>query len=323
LGKLKVAFYWNASCGGCEEAVLDLGEDILKILEHVDIVFWPVAMDFKVSDLEKFADGEIGVSFINGGIRLSEQEYVSKLLRKKSKLVVAFGSCAHLGGIPGLANLWKRESIFGYYYSESQTVVNPEGVAPSTKTRVPEGEIELPEFYEVLRPLDQVVEVDYYVPGCPPPPNVVAKALETLVKGELPPKGTVLGASSRALCEECPLNETKPEKILLKEFKRVHEFVPDPKKCLLAQGLPCLGPVTRGGCGAQCIKANMPCTGCFGPLDEVEDFGARALSFLASILDYDTEEEILRALEKLVDPVGLLYLYSLPSSLLKDKIRRE
>ena len=64
MGKLKVAFYWNASCGGCEEAVLDLGEDILKILEHVDIVFWPVAMDFKVSDLEKFADGELSLIHI-------------------------------------------------------------------------------------------------------------------------------------------------------------------------------------------------------------------------------------------------------------------
>jgi len=323
VGKLKIAFYWNASCGGCEEAVLDIGEGILEVLEKAEIVFWPVALDFKLDDLKKFANGEIDVSFINGGIRLSEQEHVSKLLRKKSKLVVAFGSCAHLGGVPGLANLWKKKSIFDYYYREAPTVKNPRGVVPSTKTRVPEGEIDLPEFYEVLKPLGQVVKVDYYVPGCPPPPNVVAKALEVVVEGELPPRGSVLGASNRALCEECPLNETKPKELLLKEFKRVHEFVPDPEKCLLAQGLPCLGPVTRGGCGAQCIRANMPCTGCFGPLDNVEDFGARAISFLASILDYDTEEEILKALEKIVDPVGLFYLYSLPSSLVRDRIRRK
>ncbi len=104
LAKPKIAFYWCASCGGCEEAIVDLAENILKVVEAVEFVLWPVAMDFKIKDVEALKDGEIAVSFINGGIRTGEQEHIAKLLRKKSGLVVAYGACAHLGGIPGLAN---------------------------------------------------------------------------------------------------------------------------------------------------------------------------------------------------------------------------
>ncbi len=67
MDKPKVALYWCASCGGCEEAVVDLAEDLLKVVEAVDIVFWPVALDFKKSDVESLPDGDIAVSFINGG----------------------------------------------------------------------------------------------------------------------------------------------------------------------------------------------------------------------------------------------------------------
>ena len=83
MAKPKVAFYWCSSCGGCEEAVVDLNEDILKVVDAVDIVLWPVALDFKKKDVEALADGEIAVSFINGAIRLAEQEEWVKLLRQK------------------------------------------------------------------------------------------------------------------------------------------------------------------------------------------------------------------------------------------------
>jgi len=319
--KLKVALYWCASCGGCEEAFVDLAEELLKLIEKVDIVFWPVAVDFKKSDLEAMPDGSIDIAFINGGIRLSEHEEMVKLLRRKSKLVVAFGSCSHLGGIPGLANLYSVDELVNYVYREAPTVVNPERVTPKELVSTEVGELKLPKLLKLVRPLDEVVDVDYYIPGCAPPPSVVKDALNTLLSGQLPPKGTVFG-SSRSLCDECELNKTKPDKILLKELKRVHEVKLDPSKCYLAQGVLCLGPVTRGGCGALCIKGCMPCTGCFGPLDNVKDFGARALSFLASILDYDLtdEGELEKLFEKYIpDPAGWFYRYSLPKSLVKGK----
>ena len=321
--KPKIALYWCASCGGCEEATVDLAEKLLELAEMVEIVFWPVAMDFKISDLEKLPDNSITASIINGGIRVSEHERVVKLLRKKSKFVLAYGACACWGGIPGLANLSSREEIMERIYLDNPTTVNPEKILPEEKVEADGVELELPEFLPYLKPLDKVVEVDYYIPGCPPTPEVTWNALTSLLSGKLPPKHSVIGASNKSLCNECPLNDTKPEKIKIEEFKRPQEIIVDPEKCLLLQGLPCLGPVTRGGCGALCIKAGMPCTGCFGPLDRVRDFGGKALSFLASILAADTEEEAERKLSKLVDPVGLVYKYYLPASMLGKRAERK
>src|SRR5512136_1210036 len=131
--KPKVAFYWCASCGGCEESVVDLAENILDVVAAVDIVMWPVAMDFKKKDVAAMADGSILVSLINGAIRTSEQEEMAKLLRRKSKIVIAYGSCAHLGGIPGLANQFKRDEITKYVYEDSPSTVNPEKTRPEIK----------------------------------------------------------------------------------------------------------------------------------------------------------------------------------------------
>src|SRR3990170_3472455 len=335
--KPKVGFYWCATCGGCEEAVVDLAEKILDVVGAVDIVFWPVALDFKREDVEALADGELTACFINGSVRLSEQEEMAQLLRRKSQLLFAFGACSHLGGVPGLANLWDRQSIFQYAYHEAPTVESADGVVPQETTRVPEGEIQLPAFWDTVKTLDQVVDVDYYIPGCPPTPKVIGNALTALLSGELvpkegspagsqrvsyrpdlPPKGSVLGGS-RALCYECDLNETKPEKPALTAVKRIWEIIPDPAKCLLAQGILCLGPVTRGGCEALCVKANMPCTGCFGPLDRVRDFGAKGLSAIASLLASNDEAELEAMADKIPDVVGTFYRYSLPASLLRRK----
>ena len=95
--KPKVAFYWCASCGGCEEAVVDLAEDVLKVTGLVDIIFWPVGLDFKRKDVEAMPDKSITVSFINGAIRTSEQKEMADMLRKKSAFVIAFGACSHYG----------------------------------------------------------------------------------------------------------------------------------------------------------------------------------------------------------------------------------
>lgn len=314
--KPKVGLYWCASCGGCEEAVVDLAEKILDVVAAVDIVFWPVALDFKKEDVEALSDGEMTAVFINGAVRLSEQEEMVRLLRRKAQYVIAFGSCAHLGGIPGLANLTDRQSIFQYAYRDAPTVVPDDGIVPREQVTVAQGELKLPEFWERVRALDQVIDVDYYLPGCPPTPTVIANALTALLEGNLPGKGAVL-AGTRALCYECDRSDTKPEKgCTLSEIKRPWEIIADPEKCLLAQGILCLGPVTRGARDAVCVKGNMPCTGCFGPLDRVRDFGAKGLSAIASLFDSNDEAEIERLVSSIPDVAGLLYRYSLPASVL-------
>jgi len=323
MSKPKVAFYWCASCGGCEETVVDLNEDILKVADAVDIVLWPVALDFKRKDVEALQDGEITVSFINGSVRLEEQEDMVKLLRKKSQLVVAFGACAHLGGIPGLGNFWNREEIFNRAYKETPSVENPKGVVPQEKSVVDGKELTLPEFYDTVKTLDQTIPVDYYLPGCPPAPDQVLNAVTAILEGKLPEKGAVL-APDKALCDTCPRKESKPEKISMTEIKRPWEIKMDPEKCFLLQGVICLGPATRSGCGETCINANQPCRGCYGPTKEVVDQGAKALSMIASILGIEdeekmTDEEVGKLIDSIADPAGTVYRFSLASSLLRRK----
>lgn len=319
--KLKFAFYWAASCGGCEIAVLDTNEKILDVIALADIVFWPVAMDVKYKDVEDMSDKSIDVCFFNGAVRNEEQEYLAKLLRQKAKVLVAFGSCAHQGGIPGLANVADRKEIFAKVYLKNPSTANPEGVVPQTSFKVPEGELRLPDFYDTVRALDQVVDVDYYLPGCPPTPKRIVEAVGAIAKGALPPKGSVLGPE-KSVCDECP---RKKEEKKISRIYRVYEIVPQPEKCLLEQGIICLGPATRGGCEAQCISANMPCTGCGGPCPKAIEQGATMISALASILGLEEEKEKEFNPQKLIDqvkdPLGTFYKYSLPSSILRRRVK--
>ena len=274
--KPKIALYWCASCGGCEETVVDLAEDILGLVAAVDIVLWPVAMDFKYHDVEAMADGSIAATLLNGAIRSTEQEAMARLLRRKSQLLIAYGSCAVSGGIPGLANQFSREQILKYVYEEAPTMVNEGKTRPQLKWAEQGREVSLPQLHNVVRSLDQVVAVDYYIPGCPPTPKVTKAALGAILEGRLPAKGSVLSPDI-ALCQECQRKESKPTNLAFTEFKRPHQQLIDPEKCLLAQGIVCMGPATRSGCEAQCPSGNMPCTGCFGGTDRVRDQGAKIL----------------------------------------------
>ena len=316
--KPKVAFYWCASCGGCEETVVDLAEKVLDVVAAVDIVFWPVALDFKIKDVEAMADASITATFINGAIRSTEQEEMAHLLRRKSQVIIAFGACSQLGGVPGLANLSDREGMLATAYRDSPSLVNPGGVMPQTRYQENGWAVSLPALYDTVRTLDQVIDVDYYVPGCAPTPALLAKAVETLLSGNLPPKGTVL-APDIALCDECPRKASKPEKLEISVFRRPHEVLLNEEECLLAQGVLCMGPATRAGCEAVCVKGNMPCTGCFGPTSRVKDQGAKALSAFASTVASNDGAEIERIVSAIADPVGTLYRYALPASILRRR----
>jgi F420-non-reducing hydrogenase small subunit len=312
--KGKLALYWAASCGGCEIAVLGINEKILDVADAFDIVLWPVAVDAKVRSIEKMDDKSIDLCLFNGAIRTSEQEYMARLLRKKSKVLVAFGSCAHEGCIPALANVTNREEIFQTAYHDTPSTDNPEGIRPQTETEVDEGTLYLPFFYDTVKTLDQCVEVEYYLPGCPPEPERIWDAIVAILEGKLPAPGSVIGATT-TVCDECP--RTREEK-RIKEFKRTWEIIPDPDICLLEQGLVCCGIATRAGCGALCPTVGSPCIGCYGPNEGVEDFGARMITALASVIDSDDPEEIDRIIhEGIPDPIGTFYRFSLAASQLR------
>ena len=313
--KLKLALYWSASCGGCDVAVLDTNEKILDIAEIADIVLWPIAMDFKYHHVEAMEDGSIDVCLFNGSVRNSEQENIANLLRAKTKAMVAFGSCACFGGIPALANFADRAQCFQRAYIEAPTNDNSNGTFPQTVTEVAEGELELPEFYDTVLALHQVIPVEYFMPGCPPPVDLILKVVDALATNQLPPPGAVI-ASEKTLCDEC--DRVKEEKKITKIY-RSHEIIPDTKRCLLEQGLICMGPATRGGCGQRCINVNMSCRGCFGPPAGVIDQGAKMLSALASIYDVKDDAEIARMVNEIVDPAGTFYRFGMSTSMLKRK----
>ena len=316
--KPKVAICWLGSCGGCDEAVVDINEVLLRLADAVDIILWPVAMDFKYDSVRKMKNGEIALSVVNGHVRNSEQEEIAKLLREKSQLILAFGACACFGGTPGLANLSTKEDIFNWVYRDAPTVVNPNGNYPQAASRVNGKELTLPEFYDHVHALNDIIDVDYYLPGCPPPPYSVMYAASAVLENKLPPKGSTL-APNRALCDSCRRNKSKPDRISIKEIKRIHEVEADPDVCFLAQGIICLGPATRDGCGEACMNINIPCRACFGPVEGVEDSGAKFIPALASILDAESDEDVTRIVNQFVDPVGYLYRFSLPVAIFQKK----
>ncbi len=327
--KLKVAFHWLASCGGCEVAVVDLDEKILDVIKVLDILFWPVALDGKYEDIKAMPDKYLDIAIINGAVRTTEQEEHAKLFRAKAKVVVSFGSCACFGGVPALANLTTKEKILQTAYETTVSTDNPKKTRPQLETKMNGRTLELPDLYESVKALHQVIDVDYFLPGCPPMvpliEKLVAVAANFAETGELPPKGAVI-AGEKTLCDECPLE--RKEKMVA-GIERPHTFAPpDPERCLLEQGLICMGPATRDGCDSQCIKANMPCRGCMGPPPKVDDQGLKMLSALASIMGVENETEMSRQdleefMKTVPDPWGTFYRFGMSTATLNKSLEGE
>ena len=300
----RIAFYWNASCGGCEEAVIDLGEGLPRLMERAEVVLWPAAIDAKRSQIEALPDGAIDVAFVNGAIRLDEQADWARLLRRKSRRVVAFGACAQLGGIVGLGDLDGPEAILDAAYGQGVASVSNPG-APGIAQR---GDaIPLPALLPRTLPLDRVVPVDAVVPGCPPSLPIVEQAIAALLSDSPPGGGAVL-APDASLCETCPLKDSRPERPELRALRRLATEAPEPGRCFLAQGIACSGPATRQGCQPGCVEAGMPCRGCFGPVSGAGDVGAAMLSAFGSLLCGDDRERAALA-SALPDPAGTFWRY--------------
>jgi len=317
-GKPKFAMYWAASCGGCEIAVLNIHEKILDVDANFEVVFWPVAMDAKYKDVEAMEDGSILLTLFNGAIRNDENEHIAKLLRRKSKILVAFGSCANEGCMPALANLSSLKDLMDTVYTTISTE-NPSDIRPQPYFTVPEGELHIPTTFPIVRTLDQVVPVDYYMPGCPPESHQIAAVIDLVIqvlegKAQLPPSGSVIGAGGSTVCDECA---RKRDVKKIKKFDRIQNVMLDAEICILEQGVLCAGPATRSGCKALCPAAGSPCIGCYGPAEGALDYGARLMSAIASVVDSNDPAEIEQIFEGIPDPAGQFYRFNLAGSLLR------
>jgi F420-non-reducing hydrogenase small subunit len=319
--KIKFGFLLTGGCAGCEMAMVDLSENLLGALEHIEVVFWaPTVADVKYKDLEAMEDDSIDLAFVDGMVRLSEHEHMVKVLRAKSKILVAFGACAALGGIPGMANVHPTGELFQQAYKDTFSTENPDDVYPQPEYLL-DGKynLTLPAFQDKVRTIQDLVDVDYFVGGCPPHHDFVAKAVEMIVAGNLPPKGSWL-TSGKAVCDVCkrnPANENM-ERVPVEHVKRTVDGKPEEQGCLLQHGYLCLGPITQGDCGASCLNVNMPCRGCGGPIPGIKDYGAKAVSAIGSILG--SQEAVDELMEKFPTLSKLVYRYSLPASRLKSKV---
>lgn len=325
--KIKLAVAAGSFCGGCDMSIINLNEMLIPIEASIELQFWQLAADFKFKDVKKLEDKEIDITLFHGPIRTSEHVEIAHLFRKKSKVMIAYGSCSAFGGIPQMANSWTAKEILEENYVNGYNMDDSGKNHMQTESEHKKGrKMTLPKLLDSCLPLESEVDVDYYVPGCPPVPGqweTLVQVITNFIKnGELPPKGTVV-AGDKALCEEC--GRIKPDEIVINKFQRPYMIDPDPEKCLLSQGIICMGPATRAGCGGQCtLGANQPCRGCFGPAPEVDDAGIKMLSAIASIAGAKKEGELgeeglKKLMDQVVDPFGTFYRFAVPKILMHMK----
>ena len=310
MARKKLAVFTATGCRACENGILDINYQVSSLARWADFSFWPHLLGSRWDHLE-----EIDICLFTGAIRTESDEEAAQRLREKSRILVGCGACAAFGGMPGLADLQEAENM---------------QAGCSTNDEIPA----LPSIRSNVAALSQIVQVDYFVPGCPPPQNYLWALLQSLVcnsesparisfaasmlpntmaqallAGVLPPKGSTF-AGERAVCANC--SRVKEEK-LFKSYKRPYQINADPGRCLLEQGLVCQGVATRGGCGGLCTGAGAPCRGCFGKAENIYDAGAKMVSAISSTFDSKDPEELAEIVDGFADLAGTFYRYTLPS----------
>lgn len=291
-GRLKLAMVSLSACGGCGAVLLDNREALAELTRHVEIVFCPMLMDAE-------AYGDVDIAVVDGAVRAKEDEEKLQEARRKSRLLIAWGTCAAFGGIPALANRYELEQLIeqsygetldplAFYFSEGKGIESLDSMAQETG------------LLRKATKVDDFVKADYYLPGCPPDASILSDLAKELV-GEIESR-----EARQIVCSEC---RRKPKPGVM-ETPRVF---PAPGAaeavCLLSQGAVCLGFLTRAGCGAPCTAGGFPCWGCRGPsqsqmkkLDEGDYFEELLLNSLSK--RWKLEEEQVRPLVKLLRCTG-------------------
>ena len=260
-----VAEEWLNSCSGCEISILNTGDALLDLLPELNFVHIPVLIDHKYygqtgeKDVMEIPEAVVGI--VSGSVRNDEHKQVLEEMRKKTKILIGLGSCAAYGGIPSQANMFTNEDIFEKVFRG----------CPSTDSAPDPDHPNVPKWLDNCKALDEVVNVDITIPGCPPHPEWIADAITALLKGE-----TSWSLPERSVCDTCPVIREKksaggPVKRCTENLKFNPEEGLDKMRCINEQGFLCLGTVTLAGCAGKsgvprCVQARTPCRGCFGPI---------------------------------------------------------
>ncbi|MCP4228769.1 MAG: F420-nonreducing hydrogenase [bacterium] len=281
---MKIATECLGSCTGCHLSLLALGEDLVPVLSQTEIVYSPVLVDRKnppTSDL----------ALVEGAPRNEKDVERLRSIRENTGILIAFGSCATMGGITGLGNVTSRNELKSEAYESSDKKTS--------------------ELKKRVYSIDHYVDVDWFLTGCPPPTKIIGETLTALLENREPPHYEL------PVCAEC---ERHVKAHLQEDFVRTVEKPPEPDECLLTQGYICLGSVTRSGCEANCTSAGIPCFGCRGPVDRVitepghgiyRDLVRRR----AHLLGHEEKE----VEEKIYNLVHTLYTFTLSSTFMRLK----
>ena len=240
--KVKLNTDWLCVCGGCHVAIVDLHEKILDVLDEIQIQRCPV-----LTDIKDFPKADVGL--LSGAVRNEHDRHVAEKMRESCDKLIAFGTCAAFGGIPGVGCVHSREDILDTVYLNN----------PTTRTDNIPTQVVDPLEGQIV-PVDEVVDIDLYLPGCPPNAAFIFDALMALVRGKIPK------ARDETVCGRCTRTMRKTDETKL---KRNHEGVPDRDLCFLSQGYICLGSVTLDRCLAPCPNNDIMCTGCAGPTMQI------------------------------------------------------
>ncbi len=230
-GKVRVAFMQLSSCWGCHQSLLNAHLGLLSILPKLEIVYWPAVVDFKHESLVNRPDGDIVVGFIEGVARTKEDTANVKLMRRKCKIIVALGACACYGSVKGLANLFDKEELVKRKFMEAESITNEDPKEPTEH---------VPGFEDHIINVKDLIDVDVFIPGCPPRTENIVAAISYLFTLLAP--GPENLDKNKTVCDSCDLYK---------------------KGCFLDNNQLCYGGITAGGCELMCPNKGEICYGCF------------------------------------------------------------
>lgn len=172
MAKPRVATTWLDGCSGCHMSLLDLDEKLLDVLGAVDLVCSPLM------DVKEFPEN-VDVALVEGAVSSDEDLHKIQKIRARTKILVSLGDCAVTSNVPGMRNPYRPEYLFARAYDENAT--HPPANGTSRRPVV-----DVPVLQRRARPVHELVKVDVFVPGCPPPPEAILYVLTELLAGRLP-----------------------------------------------------------------------------------------------------------------------------------------
>ncbi len=236
--KSRISTEWLSGCSGCHIAMVDLHEKLMNLIDDVEFVRIPLFKDEK-----GYPEADVGL--VEGAVGSEHDRKALLRMRESCRKLVAFGTCAVYGGPSGIGCLYGKDTILNKIYMDTVTA--------SADGKLPEG---APELEQSVIPLNEVVDIDFYIPGCPPHPYFIAIAIKTILGDSVP------AISIKTVCSECSRRMEKREGV---QLKRGVSTASEEDVCFLSQGVICLGSVTLDRCRAQCPCKGIVCTGCAGP----------------------------------------------------------